>query len=219
MSHLQSLITKHCPEGVPTLELGEIGEFTRGRRFTKKDVVAQGEGVPSIHYGEIYTSYGTWAEAAVSHVRADMRDQLRFARHGDVVIAGVGETVEDVAKAVAWLGAEEVAYHDDCYAFRHAQDAKYIAYVMQTADFHAQKNKHVARAKVKRLSSSGLAKIKVPVPPLAVQKEIVRILDRLVELKEELEIELRAEIQARRVQYEYHRDELLSFGEASDEGR
>ena len=57
MSHLQSLITKHCPEGVPTLELGEIGEFTRGRRFTKKDVVAQGEGVPSIHYGEIYTSY------------------------------------------------------------------------------------------------------------------------------------------------------------------
>jgi len=170
------------------MELGEIGVFTRGRRFTKKDVVA--EGIPSIHYGEIYTRYKTWTLAAVSHVRADLRDRLRFAKHGDVVVAGVGETVEDVAKAVAWLGDEEVAFHDDCFAFRHDQDAKYIAYAMQTANFQKQKNRYVVRAKVKRLSGESLARTKIPVPPLEIQREIVRVLDRFAELEAELEAEL-----------------------------
>jgi len=205
MSLLHDLISKHCPDGVQTKTLDELGEFSRGRRFTKNDVVTDGSGVPSIHYGEIYTRYGTWADTALSFVREDLRSQLRFARKGDVVIAGVGETVEDVAKAVAWLGPGEVAYHDDCYAFRHTQNPKYIAYIMQTADFHAQKNKHVARGKVKRLRSAGLAQIKIPVAPLPVQTEIVRILD------------LFAELEARRRQHAHYRDQLLSFQEVTDD--
>lgn len=209
MSRLQDLIGRHCPNGVPHKELGEVGVFTRGRRFTKEDVVA--EGIPSIHYGEIYTRYKTWTLTAASHVRADLRDQLRFAKHGDVVVAGVGETVEDVAKAVAWLGDQDVAFHDDCFAFRHDQDAKYIAYVMQTANFHAQKDKYVARAKVKRLSGESLGRIKIPVPPLEVQQEIVRVLDLFARLEEELKAELELELEARRRQYEYYRDSILAF--------
>lgn len=209
MSRIHDLIARHCPSGVPHRELGDFGTFTRGRRFTKEDVVA--EGLPSIHYGEIYTHYKTWTLAAISHVRADLRGQLRFAKHGDVIVAGVGETVEDVAKAVAWLGAEEVAFHDDCYAFRHEQDPKYVAYAMQTASFHAQKDKYVARAKVKRLSGESLAKIKIPLPPIVVQEEIARVLDRLTELEEELAAKLNAELEARRVQYAHYRDSMLAF--------
>ncbi|MBK7774994.1 MAG: hypothetical protein IPI43_12815 [Sandaracinaceae bacterium] len=62
MSRIHDLIAKHCPGGVPFRALGEIGEFTRGRRFTKEDVVD--DGLPSIHYGEIYTRYGTWTLSA-----------------------------------------------------------------------------------------------------------------------------------------------------------
>lgn len=207
MSCILDLIARHCPNGVPHKALGEIGEFTRGRRFTKDDIVDVDEGLPSIHYGEIYTHYGTWTLSALAHVRNDLRNQLRFAKPGDVVVAGVGETVEEVGKAVAWLGAEEVAFHDDCFALRHEQDPRYIAYAMQTADFHAQKNKYVARAKVKRLSGESLAKIVVPVPPIEVQQEIVRILD----LFKELEAELEAELVARRKQYQHYRDSLLTF--------
>ena len=205
MSRLHDLIARHCPGGVPFKELGEIGAFTRGRRFTKEDVVD--DGLPSIHYGEIYTHYGTWALSAVSHVRRDLRAVLRFARPGDVVVAGVGETVEEVGKAVAWLGSEDVAFHDDCYAFSHQQDPKYIAYAMQAAEFHAQKNKHVARAKVKRLSGKGLGKITIPVPPLPVQQEVARVLDLFASLEAELE----AELEARRSQYSYYRDSLFCF--------
>lgn len=207
--YLDALLT--FGDEVPKVAMGNVGEFIRGRRFTKNDVVA--EGIPSIHYGEIYTRYGVSTEHAFSHVRSELRGQLRFAQPGDVVIAAVGETVEDVAKAVAWLGDEPVAIHDDTFLFRHEMDPKFVSYLMQTSDFHSQKNKHVARAKVKRLSSDGLAKIVIPVPPLDEQERIVATLDRLGDLLRDLSGTLPAEQEARRKQYEFYRDRLLTFEE------
>ena len=195
MSRIDELIAELCPNGVPHRRLGEGGQFQRGRRFTKADVVE--DGIPSIHYGEIYTHYGVAAAETVSHVRADLATQLRFASPGDVVIAGVGETVEDVGKAVAWLGAADAAIHDDCFRYHHSMDPKYVSYYLQTEAFHSQKRRHVARAKVKRLSAEALASIAIPVPPLEVQREIVRVLDAF------------AEPEARRRQYEYYRQLLV----------
>ena len=193
--------------------MGEIGNFTRGRRFTKEDVVEHG--IPSIHYGEIYTRYGVAASSTISHVRADMARQLRYAQPNDVVIAAVGETVEDVGKAVAWLGDEAVAVHDDCFVFSHSMNPKFVSYFFQTEAFHAQKNKHVARAKVKRLSGESLAKIRIPVPPREEQERVVSILDKFDTLVNDLSSGLPAEINARRRQYEHYRDRLLTFREAA----
>ena len=193
--------------------MAEVGEFFRGRRFTKDDYAP--DGVECIHYGDIYTQYGVAATATVSHVRSDMMPILRFAKWGDVVIAGVGETVEDVGKAVAWLGDGEVAIHDDCFAFRHSLNPKFVSYYFQTTAFHAEKNKFVARAKVKRLSGESLGKLAIPVPPLAEQERIVAILDAFDALVNDLTSGLPAEIAARRRQYAHYRDRLLSFQEAS----
>jgi type I restriction enzyme, S subunit len=193
--------------------MGEIGEFIRGRRFTKNDVVP--DGIASIHYGEIYTRYGTSATSTVSHVRSELAPSLRFARPGDVVVAAVGETVEDVGKAVAWLGDHDVAIHDDCFMFRHSMNPKFVAYYFQTAAFHFEKEKFVARAKVKRLSGQSLAKLRIPTPPLAEQERIVAILDKFEVLVSELSAGLPAEISVRRKQYEHCRSRLLSFAEAS----
>jgi type I restriction enzyme S subunit len=199
--------------GVPQLPMGEIGEFIRGRRFTKDDIVE--DGIPSIHYGEIYTHYGVATSSTISHVRTDMVQQLRYAQPNDVVIAAVGETVEDVAKAVAWLGDEDVAIHDDCFLFRHSMNPKFVSYCLQTEAFHAQKNKYVARAKVKRLSGESLAKIVIPMPSLEEQARIVAILDKFDALVNDLSSGLPAEIKARRQQYEHYRDRLLTFKEAA----
>ncbi|CAL9577781.1 hypothetical protein SUDANB95_04931 [Actinosynnema sp. ALI-1.44] len=191
--------------------LGEIGTLVRGRRFTKADMAA--EGIPCIHYGEIYTEYGVSARTTVSYVREELRDQLRYAQPGDVIIAGVGETVEDVGKAVAWLGEGEVAFHDDSFLFRSELNPTYVSYYFQTSTFHAEKEQHVARAKVKRLSSNGLSKVTIPVPPPEVQCKIVRILDKMTDLQAELRAELRAELQVRTRQYEHYRGQLLAFSE------
>lgn len=209
--HRDSLLGFAGSQSVRWASMGEVGEFVRGRRFTKNDVVPLGIG--SIHYGEIYTQYGVYASEALSHIRTELAPNLRFARTGDVVIAAVGETVEDVCKAVAWLGDEEVAIHDDCFAYRHTLNPKFVAYYFQTSVFHAEKNKHVARAKVKRISGEGLAKLKIPVPSLEEQGRIVEILDKFDALVNDLSIGLPAEITARRQQYEYYRDRLLTFKE------
>ncbi len=193
--------------------MGEIGKFTRGRRFTKDDYVP--DGIGCIHYGDIYTQYGTSAMRTVSHVRADLASTLRFAQSGDLVIAAVGETVEDVGKAVAWLGDDEVAVHDDCFVFHHSLNPKFVSYFFQTKAFHAEKNKFVARAKVKRLSGESLAKLAIPVPPLEEQERIVAILDQFDALVNDLSSGLPAEIKARRQQYQHYRDRLLSFKEAA----
>ena len=57
--------------------LREVGEFIRGKRFTKADYVE--EGIDVIHYGEIYTHYGAFASTALSQVREDMATSLRYA--------------------------------------------------------------------------------------------------------------------------------------------
>ncbi|MBF6097831.1 restriction endonuclease subunit S [Nocardia cyriacigeorgica] len=197
----------------PRVVMGDLGTFMRGRRFTKNDVVASG--IPSIHYGEIYTDYGVSASRAIREVRSDMVGQLRFAQPRDVIFAGVGETVEDVGKAVAWLGDEPVAVHDDTFSFTSNLNPKYVAYAVQTNDFHAQKANHVARGKVKRLSATGLAKIKIPVPGEEEQARIVSILDKFDALLNDVRAGLPAELAARRKQYEYYRDKLLTFEESA----
>ena len=196
--------------------LREVGEFIRGKRFTKADYVE--EGIDVIHYGEIYTHYGAFASTALSQVREDMATSLRYAETGDVVMAGVGETVEEVGKAVAWLGAGKVAIHDDSYAFRHSLNPKFVSYYMQTDKFNSDKIKHVSSGKIKRLLISGMEKVEIPIPypnnpkkSLAEQARIVGILDKFDTLTHSISEGLPREIELRQKQYEYYRDLLLNF--------
>lgn len=213
----QLLSFKGVEGGVGWKAVGDIGEFIRGKRFTKADYVE--EGVSAIHYGEIYTRYGVWADQVFSKVRDDMAGSLRYAEPGDVIMAAVGETVEDVGKAVAWLGNQKVAIHDDSYAFRHPMNPKYISYAMQTASFNSQKTKHVSSGKVKRLLIEGIKKeVQIPIPypddperSLAEQARIVAILDKFDVLINSISEGLPREIELRYKQYEYYRDLLLSF--------
>ena len=193
--------------------MADVGEFFRGRRFTKADYVE--DGVGCIHYGEIYTHYGTSTNIVISHVQPEMKPILRFAKPGDVVVTDVGETVEDVGKAVAWMGADDVAIHDHCYAFRHSMNPKFVSYCMQTASFIAEKAKYVARTKINTLLMDGFSKIRIPVPPLEEQERIVSILDKFDALANDISIGLPAEIKARRQQYEHYRDRLLIFRETA----
>jgi type I restriction enzyme, S subunit len=202
--------------------LGEIGEFIRGKRFTKADYVD--DGIQAIHYGEIYTHYGVSASHTLSQVRPEMAASLRYAIPGDVVIAGVGETVEDVGKAVAWIGSEKVAIHDDSWAFRHSINPKFVSYVMQTTRFINEKTKHVSSGKVKRLLINGIEKIRIPIPypndpkkSFAEQARIVAILDKFDTLTHSISEGLPREIALRQKQYEYYRDLLLTLPKPEEE--
>lgn len=208
-----ALLTFDEAGGVRRAPMCEVGEFIRGRRFTKADMVPTGIG--SIHYGEIYTHYDTSTTTTISQVRPDLLPRLRFAHPGDVVVASVGETVEDVGKAVAWLGDGDVAVHDDCFVFRHSLNPQFVSYWFQTTALNAEKAKYVSRAKVKRLSGESLGKLAIPVPSPEEQARVVDILNTFVASVDDLSVVLPAELAARRQQYEYYRDRLLTFEEAS----
>lgn len=66
---------------------------------------------------------------------------------------------------------------------------------------------------INNLNSSLIKNFQIPLPPLPIQQEIVRILDTFTNFTAELTDKLNAELTARRKQYEYYRDELLTFGE------
>ncbi|RQM58467.1 restriction endonuclease subunit S [Aeromonas enteropelogenes] len=215
-NHYRDLLLSFEDGDVEWKPLGKIGEFIRGKRFTKADYVDNGINV--IHYGEIYTRYGVFTDKAFSQVREDMANSLRYAESGDVVITDVGETVEDVGKAVAWLGNGRVAIHDHCYAFRHSMNPKFVSYCMQTASFIAEKAKYVARTKVNTLLVNGFSKISIPVPypndsekSLAEQARIVAILDKFDALTTSITEGLPCEIELRQKQYTYYRELLLNF--------
>ena len=186
-----------------------IGKFTRGSGLQKKDFTNNGVGC--IHYGQIYTYYGTYAMKTKTFVSEEFAKKSRIARHGDLIIATTSENDEDVCKAVAWLGNEGIAISGDACFYTHKLNPKYVAYFFQTEQFQKQKRLFITGTKVRRVNVSALEKILIPLPPLEEQQRIVDILDRFDTLVNDIKIGLPAEIEARQRQYEYYRDKLLTF--------
>ncbi|WP_296242669.1 MULTISPECIES: restriction endonuclease subunit S [unclassified Psychrobacter] len=199
---------------VKKLTLGDIGEFIRGNGIQKKDLVEAG--FPAVHYGQIFTRYGFSAVQAFTFISDELAKKSRIAQKSDLLIATTSENDEDVLKSIAWLG-EKVAISGDMMLFRHGQNVKYLAYYFQTDDFQKQKIKFITGAKVRRVSRDSLSKMTVSLPSLEVQAEIVRVLDAFTELTAELTAQLTAELVARKQQYTYYRDQLLTFEESKVE--
>lgn len=191
--------------------LGEIGDFQRGKRFVKTDLIS--EGVPTIHYGEMYTHYGTWADKTKSFVSEELVENknLRVAEKGDVVIVAAGETIEDLGKGTAWIGDEGVVIHDACFSFRSYLHPKYVAYFTRTRQYHDQIRKHISSGKISAIHSKGLSKVVIPVPSKEAQERIVSILDKFDVLTTSISEGLPKEIELRQQQYEYYRNLVLTF--------
>lgn len=95
------------------------------------------------------------------------------------VIAGTSENVEGVLKAVAWLGDEPVAVHDDAYILDHTIEPRFAAYLFASPGFRAQVEHVYSDTKVVRVSRDNLARLSVPVPPPDKQQEISDAIDAI----------------------------------------
>lgn len=205
MSRIDQLIELLCPDGVEFKKMGKVGEFVRGNGLQKTDFTT--EGVGCIHYGQIYTYYGTFTDKTKSFVSEELSKKLKKVAPNDLVIASTSENLKDVCKSVAWLGDNEIVTGGHATIFKHRENPKYLSYLTQSELFYEQKVKYAKGIKVIDVSAKDMAKFCIPVPPLEIQNEIVDILDNFTYLEEELEEEL----EARRAQYEHYRDDLLSF--------
>lgn len=140
-------------EDVPHLPMGQkdIGEFIRGGTFQKKDFIDAGVGC--IHYGQIYTYYGTYTEKTKTYISTALAKKCKKAQKGDLIIATTSENDEDVCKAVAWLGSEDIAVSSDACIYKHNLNPKYVSYFFQTEQFQNQKRQYITGAKVRRVNA------------------------------------------------------------------
>lgn len=187
----------------------EVGEFIRGGSFQKKDFTKSGIGC--IHYGQIFTHYGTYANKTKTFVSESLAQKCRKAKTGNLVIATTSENDDDVCKAVAWLGTEDIAVSSDACIYRHNLNPKYVSYFFQTESFQSQKRQYITGTKVRRVNADNLAKILIPVPSQEEQTRIVDILDKFDLLTSSISQGIPREIELRQKQYEYYRDLLFSF--------
>ena len=205
MSRFEKLINQFCPNGIEYKRLGDIATISRGGSFQKKDFVEKG--VPCIHYGQIYMHYGLFIDQTISYISEEVAQKQRFAEPNDIIMAITSENIDDVCKCLAWLGKEKVAVSGHTAIIHHSLLPKYLVYYLHTSMFYCQKTKFAHGTKVIEVSPNKLNDIMIPVPPLPVQREIVRILDNFTELT----AELTAELAARQKQFAYYRDELFNF--------
>lgn len=168
-------------------------------------------GIPCVRYGEIYTSYNISFSKCVSFTQEDVVASPKYFEYGDILFAITGESIEDIAKSIAYLGNDKCICGGDIVVMKHKQEPRYISYALSTYDAIVQKGKGKVKSKVVHSSVPAIQKIRIPVPPMDEQVRIADKLDAFLTLIYDDNKGLLAEIDARHKQYEYYRDKLLTF--------
>ena len=184
MKNLETLIQEHCLDGVEFVKLGDVCEIKRGIRVVKKDLQETGK-IP------VYQN---------SLVPLGYKDEFNYPSNVAFVIS---------AGAAGDVGYSEIPFWaaDDCLTITCPSNIenKYVYYFLKNYEYKLKSK--VRKASIPRLSRKVVDDLEIPLPPIEVQIEIVRILDKFTSLEAELE----AELDCRKRQYEYYRDKLLSF--------
>ena len=199
-------------KNIPIVKLGDIAtEFYRGSGIKRDEVTDTG--IPCVRYGEIYTTYNTWFDKCVSYTKLDFVKSPKYFENGDILFAITGESVEDIAKSVAYIGHEKCLAGGDIVVMKHKQNPRYLAHVLATTEARMQKSKGKVKSKVVHSNVPSIKEIQIPLPSLDVQEKYANVLDNFEAICTNLNIGLPAEIEARQKQYEYYRDLLLTFAE------
>ena len=194
-------------ENVEWKPLGEVCEIKRGTTLAKSDKDINGN-IPIILYGELYTTYGNYINTIASYTTIEKASKGTVAKNGDILLPISSTTKEaKIGKASAISVDTTIYIGGDAIILSHTQVPGYLVYLLNGSWFEKLKMKCVTGTTIMHLSPKKLSNILIPLPPLSVQHRIVEILDKFTELEAELE----AELDCRKRQYEYYRNQLLSF--------
>lgn len=195
MSKLEQLINELCPEGVEYDFLYTVMDYEQPTKYIVKDTKYDNEfETPVLTAGQSfilgYTNESTGIFEASTDNPVIIFDDFTTSFHW------VDFNFKVKSSAMKMLRLKKDRSHD--------ADFRYI--------YHVMKNIQYTPVDHTRQWIEKYSRFKIPLPPLPVQEEIVRILDKFTELTAGLTAELTAELTARKQQYEYYRDQLISFG-------
>lgn len=212
MSHLDEKIVELCPDGVKYLEIGAVIERSSKMRWS--DV--QGEEFQYIDLTSVdRVTHAIVDTDTITSENAPSRAQ-QHVRVGDVLFG----TTRPMLKRYAMIPTEfdgQVASTGYC-VLRPKADlilTNFLFHLLGTDAFYAYVEANERGSAYPAIPDGVVKKFRIPVPPLEVQHEIVKVLDSYTELEVGLGAELEAELDARKLQYEYYRDALLAFPESA----
>ncbi len=186
---LQTLLQTLAPKGVEFRKLGEVCEIIRGKRVTKKEILDKGK-YPVVSGGIGFMGY--------------LNEYNR--EENTITIAQYG-----TAGFVNWQNQKFWA-NDVCFSVipKETLINRYLYYVLTNMQnyLYSISNRSAIPYSI---SSNNIMQITIPIPPLEIQQEIVKILDQFSLLTTDLLAGIPAEIEARKKQYEYYREKLLVF--------
>ena len=195
MSKLEELIQELCPDGVRFKSIKEVYQRVKGTPITAGKMK------------EIENNKG----------------DIRIFAGGKTVINAYEKDIPkaNITRVPAVLvqsrGAIDVVYYEKPFTFKNEMWAythqekisvKFLYYVLKN-NINKFRESASGMGSMPQISLKITEDFKIPILPLPIQKEIVRILDNFTELTVELTVELTAELTARKKQYEYYRDNLL----------
>lgn len=189
MSKLQELIKKLCPDGVEFRKLGEVCEIYTGGEPPKDTI--KGDNKDEKHV------YPVWANGKEVYGYSSTYKIDKDA----TVISSIGANTGSIYFRKAYF--TPIIRLKVLVPKNNNLISKYLYYYLSTVTFV------VKSSSVPNMNANEVKKLEIPLPPLEVQNEIVRILDTFTSHTAELQ----AELQARKEQYEYYRNKLLTFDE------
>ncbi|GAA1559682.1 hypothetical protein GCM10009789_11300 [Kribbella sancticallisti] len=207
MSRIDDLIQKLCPNGVRYASLGELGTIFGGLTGKSKSDFSDGS-ARFVSYVNVFNNLAV-NTAADDFVRVSPGERQRTLSRGDILFTGSSETSDEVAMSSVvtteideplYLNSFSIGYRlNDLAIF----DPEFAKYLFRSGSVRKQLVRTASGVTRFNVSKARLAKVNVPIPPIEVQREIVRVLDSFSALE--------AELGARRVQYSYYRNFLMTF--------
>lgn len=191
MNRIEKMLQELCPEGVEYKKLGEVSNITIGEFVHKNKQNLNGK-YPVYNGGTSNTGF---------------YDEFNNIKN-KIIISARGANAGFVNRVFVnyWAG-------NSCYSIKindpKELDWNYIYYYLKSNQTRLIGEQQTGS--IPAVSKKQIYNIEIPVPPLPIQEEIVRILDHFTELTASLQAELQAELQARQEQYEYYRNKLLTF--------
>ncbi len=208
MSRLAELIEELCPDGVEYKPIGSFAQCVAGATPNSKDPSLWDGNIPWMSSGEVNKRIIRSTDRCITQRGFDSCSTKMIPAGAVVVaLAGQGKTRGTVARTRIELCTNQSL----CAIISDANvDSDFLFHylVSQYNNLRAVSSGDGTRG---GLNLKMIREYRVPVPPLEVQREIVRILDQFTTLETELETELEAELEARRTQYEHYRNHLLSY--------
>ncbi|GAA9049877.1 restriction endonuclease subunit S [Helicobacter pylori] len=212
---LQTLLQTLAPKGVEFRKLGDIGEFYSGLVGKSKKSFSQGNKF-YVPYVNVFNNPQLDLNALES-VQIGDKEKQNTIQLGDVLFTGSSENLEDCAMScvVTQKIEKDIYLNSFCFGFRFFDEnlfnPSFLKYFLRDYNFRKNISKVANGVTRFNVSKQLLSKITIPIPPLEIQQEIVKILDQFLALTTDLLAGIPAEIEARKKQYEYYREKLLAF--------